>query len=592
MSFCKSWRVRPFDEGRVRDLSLSAGVPPVVAQLLLSRGVCSADVVREFLEAKLTGLRDPQDLPGVPQAAQRISQAIRNGTRITVYGDYDADGISGTAILVRVLRALHAHVDFYVPHRLHEGYGLNDQALQSLADRGTRLVISVDCGIASIDEAETARRLGLELIVTDHHEMGSTLPNAAVVVHPRLPETNYPFTGLCGAGVALKLAWAICRTHEGTSRVSPHLRYILFSSVGLAALGTVADVVPLVDENRLIVRHGLLSLKMQPFAGISALLEVTRLHERPQLASEDVAFSLAPRLNAAGRLGQAELGVELLLTDSPERGKELAVFLDDLNRERDSLERSIYLSAQKELGQTFDAQRHAAIVLAHRDWHVGVIGIVAGRIAERYQRPTILIALDPMGEPRGVGSGRSALGIDIHRTLQACSHHLISFGGHAAAVGLKVAAANLEPFRAAFCAEVARLVPPERRVAELHIDAEAPLPQLTLRTVDQIQQLAPFGQSNPRPVLCATGVEMDGAPRYMGEGDRHLSLKLKQHSISLRAVAFGQGEWAGPLTECSGPIDIAYRPVINEFRGRRSVELHLVDWRPTHTPPSPTASTT
>jgi single-stranded-DNA-specific exonuclease len=380
------------------------------------------------------------------------------------------------------------------------------------------------------------------------------------------------------------LAWALCQRASGSQKVRPRFREFLLAATGLAAIGTIADVVPLVDENRLLVKHGLLSLKGSPLPGIAALARVAKLDDRPQLASEDVAFALAPRLNAAGRLGQAELAVELLRTDSHERANELAGFLDELNSSRDHLERSIYLAATRQLKESPPTRKDPALVLAGRGWHAGVIGIVAGRLAERFCRPVVLIALDELGGAIGTGSARSAFGLDLYHALRACSDHLVSFGGHAAAAGLRIDVSSISAFRQEFCNHVASRVEPEDRVAELRIDAESPLAQLTLRTVEQIEQLAPFGHGNPRPVLCATEVQMDGPPRRMGSGDRHLALKVRQHNVCLRGVAFGRGEWAEDLERHSRPIDIAYRPVINEFRGRRRVEVHIVDWRPTNAP--------
>lgn len=576
----KRWRIQLHDGERVARLERAAGVPPVVAQLLVGRGMHDAESARRFLEARLSHLREPDELPGLPEAADRIATAVREERRIAVYGDYDADGMTATAILVRCLRLLGADVSYYVPNRLDDGYGLNDGALEHLARRGVSLVVTVDCGIASLKEADTARRLGIELIVTDHHEMRDELPAAAAIVHPRLPGTSYPFAGLCGAGVAFKLAWGICQRASGARRVSDTLREFLVQAVGLAAIGTVADVVPLTDENRLLVRHGLGSLRERAPEGLAALLRVTRLAERPSLSSEDLAFVLGPRLNAAGRLGQAQLGVELLTTDSPERAEKLATYIHELNTTRDSVERSILLSAGKQMKERFDPERDGALVLDGEGWHAGVIGIVAGRLADRYNVPVVVIARDAAGVKPAIGSARSACGVELHRALAACAEHLLAHGGHAAAAGLKIEPRSIEAFRKAFCRYVAESVRAEDRVAELMIDSEAPLSQLTARTVRQIEMLAPFGEGNPRPVLCATEVTLAGPPKTMGGGDRHLSLRLSQHGVTIRAVAFGQGEWAEPLGQHEGPIDVAFRPVINDFRGVQSVEVHLVDWRP------------
>jgi single-stranded-DNA-specific exonuclease len=575
----KRWRIEPHDAPRIAALERTAGVPPVLAQLLLARGVNDVAGVRAFLDGKLTHLRDPEELPGVPAAVERIDAAVRAGRRIYIYGDYDADGMTAAAILVRTLRLLNADVHYYVPNRLEEGYGLNDEALAQLAARGASLVITVDCGIASIAEAETARRLGLELIITDHHEPAERLPEAAAIVHPSLPGGGYPFAGLCGAGVAFKLAWALCQRAAGAKKVNPAMRNMLLTAIGLASLGAVADVVPLLDENRILVRHGLVSLRNQPPLGIARLMHITELDQKPLLQAEDIAFTLAPRLNAAGRLGQAALGIDLLTTDDPDRADSLARYIHQLNEDRGALERKIYLAANKQAKEQFDPENDPALVLADRGWHVGVIGIVAGRLAERYCRPVILLSLDGLGVKTAVGSARSAGVCHLHRALAACSSYLCGFGGHAAAAGLRIAEPQIAAFRSAFCEYVAS-ESPRAGFAELRIDAEAPLSQLTLQTVEQIERLAPFGQGNPRPVLCASGAQIHGPPKRIGGGERHLSLRIRQHHVTLRAVGFNYGESADDLASSPGPLDIAFQPVMNTFKGRRSVEMHLVDWRP------------
>ena len=421
----KRWRVHPHDQGRVTELERAAGVSPIVAQLLLCRGISEAPVARSFLEAKLTDLRDPELLPGLTNAADRVFAAIQAKRRITIYGDYDADGMTATALLYRCLQLLGADVGYYVPNRLEEGYGLNDEALCKLAERGTSLVISVDCGIASVAEARTAKQRGLELIITDHHQFGPELPEAAAIAHPALPGSSYPFTGLCGAGVAFKLAWALCCRASQSKRVTDRLRNYLLMAIGLAAIGSVADVVPLVDENRVLVRCGLNGIREYAPRGLQALLKITKLSDKPTLTSEDLAFMLAPRLNAAGRLGQAQLGVELLTTDSTERAESLAAYIHELNSSRDSLERSVYLAANKQIKEDFDADGDPAFVLAGRGWHAGVIGIVAGRLAEKLHRPVVLLSLDDLAAKPSVGSARSACGMDLHTAFWNCREPLM-----------------------------------------------------------------------------------------------------------------------------------------------------------------------
>jgi single-stranded-DNA-specific exonuclease len=575
----KPWRIAPHDPARIADLERAAGVPAVVAQLLLARGIHDPADARQFLEPKLTGLREPDMLPGAAQAANILFEAVRAKRRITVYGDYDADGMTATAILLRCLRLLDAPADFYVPHRIDEGYGLNGDAIRKLAEQGADVVVTVDCGICSIAEAALARELGLTLIVTDHHQIAAELPAAAALVHPRLPGGDYPFTGLCGAAVAFKLAWALCQRASQNKRVNERMRQFLLQAVGLAAIGTVADVVPLVDENRIIVLHGLSGLRAYPTVGTAALLRQTKLHEKQRLECEDLAYTIAPRLNAAGRLGQAELGIELLTTDSELRAEKLAQYIDELNLERQSLERSMSRSAEKQARERFDLARDTALVLADRDWHAGIIGIVAGRIADKCHLPVVVIALDKLGVKPGIGSARSVPGFDLNAALSECCDVLESHGGHAAAAGLKIAEANLPPFRRRFCEIAARELGGRGGCAELLVDAETALNCLTRQTVQQIESLAPFGHGNSRPILCASNVRLAERPKRIGGAGRHLSMMFDQQGVKMRAVAFGGADWEQELAAIDGELSIAFRPVINHYRGRTSVEIHLADWR-------------
>jgi single-stranded-DNA-specific exonuclease len=576
----KRWHIRPHDRTAVTALERSAGVSSIVAALLAARGVTDAAAVKSFLAGTLSDLRDPETLPGVPDAADRILAAARAGRKIVVYGDYDADGMCATAILMGCFDALDAQASWYVPDRLEEGYGLNSTALETLAAQGASLVVTVDCGIASVAEAARARELGLELIVTDHHTFADALPEAAVLVHPRLPGAGYPFGELCGAGVAFKLAWAIATRASGAKQVTPRLREMLLKSIGLAALGTVADVVPLLDENRIFVKHGLECLRLRGGPGLARLMELAKLHEKSQLDSEDVAFRLAPRLNAAGRLGQAACGIELLTTADAARAETLANYVHELNAQRETEERSIQLAATKQAKERFDPDRDSALVLADRGWHAGVIGIVAGRLAERFHRPVVMIAQDSLQGRPATGSVRSVPGFDVHEALVACREHLVTCGGHAAAAGLRITDDKIEAFREAFCAEVDRRLPQSLRQAQVTIDGETTLAGLSLTTVEQLERLAPFGQGNRRPVLSAAGVSLVEPPRVIGSGNRHIAMQFIQHGARVRGVAFGGAEWLDHLPPPGQPFHVAFKPKINEFRGRRTAEMEVIDWRP------------
>ena len=575
----KRWQIRPHDTAAVAALEQRAGVSSIVAALLASRGVKEPAAVKTFLAGTLADLRDPETLPGVPEAAERILAAVRGRKKIVIYGDYDADGMTSTAILTGCLEALDAEPRWYVPNRFEEGYGLNSEALERLAAEGADLVVTVDCGIASVAEAARARELGLELIVTDHHSFGTELP-AAVLVHPRLPGTHYPFGDLCGAGVAFKLAWAIATRATGAKQVTPRLREMLLRGIGLAALGTVADVVPLLDENRIIVRHGLECLRQRGGPGLAKLLELAGLQEKSTLDAEDVAFRLAPRLNAAGRFGEAAKGIELLTIADAERAESLASYVHELNARRETEERSILLAATKQALERFDPEHDAALVLADRGWNAGIVGIVAGRLADRFHRPVAIIA---QGAHQGLvasGSLRSVPGFDVHEPLVACRELLVTCGGHAAAAGLRIDDTQIDAFRTAFVAEVTARMPDTLRRAQLTIDGETTLAGISLHAVEQIERLAPFGQGNRRPVLCASSVTLAEAPRTIGGGGRHLSLQVMQHGAKVRGVAFGGAEWLPHLPAPGQPFHIAFKPKINEFRGRRTAEMEVIDWRP------------
>ncbi len=350
--------------------------------------------------------------------------------------------------------------------------------------------------------------------------------------------------------------------------------------LGLASIGTVADVVPLLDENRIIVKFGLQSLLKSKLIGVRSLLTVSKIADKDALGADDIGFAIGPRLNAAGRLGQAQLGVELLTTDSKERADSLAEYIDSLNASRDSLERSVILAANKQIKEKFDPENDAAFVLDGLGWHAGVIGIVAGRIAEKYHRPTVVVSWDKLGMKPGMGSARSAGGLKLNEAFQACTEHLVSHGGHAAAAGLKIERENIDAFRADFLEYCSTEMTSIDLQPLIRIDAEVMLDQLNLYTMDQLNQMSPFGQSNPRPRFCATHLEVSGEPKTMGGGDRHLTFGVRQNGKSFRVVAFGKGEMKDTLSAVEGEIDLVFNPVINEFRGIRKVELHMIDWRP------------
>jgi single-stranded-DNA-specific exonuclease len=535
------------------------------------------------LDCPLNGLHPPLNLPGVKEASERIARAIVDKRKICIYGDYDVDGVTGTSILLRLLTRLNADVQYHTPLRLSEGYGLNSDKLRELVRSQVSLVVSVDCGIASLAEAEVAKELGLELIITDHHEMktglnGPLLPTAATVVHPRLPGSNYPFGDLSGAGVALKLAWAIAQRASGSERVTPELRELLLDAVGLAALGLVADVVPLRDENRILVRHGLERIRTHPSVGLKALLEAAGVKADDTISSEDVGFRLAPRLNAAGRLGCALLAVQLLTTNSVSTANDLAKVLEAQNSERQARERKYTQHAKEVIDR--DHANDPALVVSDPDWHAGVIGIVASRLVDHYAKPALVIAAVP-GEEVVTGSGRSIPGFALHTALQACDELLEGHGGHAMAAGFKVRIDRISAFRNRFNSYVASHFPGGAPAPRLVLDAEVPLSALTFGLINDLDKLEPYGAGNPKPKFLASGLKAENA-RLIGtaEVQKHMDFRVRQGSTQLRCVAWNMADRLEELTASGGDCCIAFTPKINEWKGFKKIELQIIDLKP------------
>lgn len=570
----KTWRLLPHRPDEISRLARELGQSPIIAQLLLNRNLTDAAAALRFLDAPLNGLYEPELLPGAAEAADLLYRAAREKRPICVYGDYDVDGVTGTAMLLTLLRMLGGVVDYHVPNRMTEGYGLNFEALRKIAANGTAVVVTVDCGISGLAEAEEARRLGLELIVTDHHELPAVLPAAAVLVHPRLPGTAYPFGNLSGSGVAFKLAWALCKRACGSDKVTPAYKEFLLDAVVLAALGTVADVVPLEDENRILVRYGLSRLRTNPSVGLRALLQTAGLQGKV-LAAMDVAFGLAPRLNAAGRLATAHTAVELLLTSSSERADELARQLNEHNLARQALEQDIFRQARDLAAQ---GNGESALVLASSSWHAGLIGIVASRLVEIFNRPVLLIALGEDGSA-APGSGRSVAGLPLHEALERCSADLLSHGGHARAAGFRIVPACLPAFRQRFCEVVASYFESGPAPPSLDIDAEIPLAGLTPGLVRDLTRLEPYGSSNPQPLFLAGDLEVAGEPRKVGSSERHLSFRVRQQGKDMKAIAFSMADRADELISAGRKCSLVFTPRINEWNGFRTVELEVRDFQ-------------
>ena len=570
----KQWVIRSPDD-RSQELARSLKVSPLLAQLLINRGITETAQASAFLRPKLTDLIEPGRMPGIGPAVSRLKQAVAQKQKITVYGDYDVDGITGVAVLWQVLTLLGANVEYYIPHRVEEGYGLNAEAVESLAGSGTQLLVTVDCGITAFHSAERAAQLGLDLIITDHHQPDVKLPQATAIVHPAL-DKSYPNADCAGAMVAFKLAWALANEFSSGPRLEPALREFMLSATSLAAMGTVADIVDLRGENRVLTSYGLKALPECKLSGVQALIESAGLtgHE---LDSFHIGFRLAPMLNAAGRMGHARLAVELLTSQSPVRSMQIAEYLKEQNSQRQQCERKIFKQACELIVEgDLNHPDRKSIVLASENWHTGVIGIVASRIVDKFNRPAIMINTGSCENGLAQGSGRSIPGFCLLSAIRACSQHLAGFGGHKMAAGIKIEPDKIDQFAAEFEVHAQQNLNSDDTAAKLHIDALAPLSEFRTETVRELQLLGPFGQGNPEPTFATRGVRLACPPKRVGSGHEHLQLAITDNTTAIRCIGFRFGKLEKKLLEHEF-FDVAYQPQINTYNGNSSVEFVLTD---------------
>ncbi|MDF1810042.1 MAG: single-stranded-DNA-specific exonuclease RecJ [Phycisphaerales bacterium] len=555
----------------------------LVERVLLSRNIESDSDGDKFLNPSLKMMHDPSEIPDLDKAANRILDAIHKDEQIVIYGDYDVDGMTASSILIHIIRALDSdnQVRSYVPHRLDEGYGIHSDAIRNLVEDGAQLIISVDCGITAIEPALVAKKLCVDLIITDHHNPPESLedmPEAFAVVHPRRPDSKYPFGELCGAGVAYKLAWRLATLHAGREKVSPYLRTVLIDLLGFAALGTIADIVPLVDENRAIVKHGLSQIPKSPNEGIQALIQASGL-DSSKVDTEDVGFRLAPRLNAIGRLGHSAEAVELLTEATGQRAIELAENLSRMNEQRKAQESAIVSKAVEIVEQSGLIEKGVkAIVLADEDWHPGIVGIVCSRLVDRFARPTIL-----MQRENGMckGSGRSIEGFNLHAGLEASSNHLLSFGGHDMAAGMKCDETQFEEFAQSFMSYADTKLNENDLVHRTRYDCVAGFEELTNESIRRLDKIAPFGAGNSRVRLRINRLKLNGDASPFGKTGNHLSLRvgsIDNPGICVRVVAWN---WARHLVHipASAPIEMIIEPVLSTWNGKTRIEPVLVDMR-------------
>ena len=566
------WTLAPSQPLLAEPLAAQLKISPLLSQCLLNRGLSEPEVIEKFLAPRLKNLADPFLLPNMNAAVERLLLAHERDEPLVIFGDYDVDGVTSTTLLLEVLRKLGWRVDAYLPHRMDEGYGLSRDGVENCLKKfPVKLLLAVDCGSTAVETIAWLREQNVDVIVLDHHQVSNPPPAAIALVNPQLPSANShlpsPFTELCSAGLAFKLAHALLKRGRETG-LPGAAEFDLKSLLDLVALGTIADLVPLIGENRILVTAGLEKLNTTQRAGIAALKEVAQSPEK--LGTHDVGFQLAPRLNASGRLETAEESLHLLLAETLDEALPLAQNLDARNRERQKIERGISDAAGGIVRSKFDGEKDFVIVEGQLLWHIGVVGIVASRVLAEFYRPTIILGGDA---EVWRGSGRSIAGFDLAAALRECDDLLIKHGGHAMAAGLTIAPDKVDLFRARLNEIARRTLKLEDLQPPLRLDAEVSLSEITLDSLAELEQLKPMGQGNPALQFCARNLTQKKPALRMGATKQHVKLWVTDGAVTHEAVWWN----AGALPD--GKFDLAFAPSVNEFNGRTTVQLKVLDWR-------------
>lgn len=569
------WRYQSPDDQEAKSLVSALGISLPLARLLVGRGLPDPELARRFLSPHPNQLRNPYLLKDMDRAVERMGRALAEKERVFVFGDYDVDGLTSIAQIVSLLKAAGSPYQVGQPHRLREGYGLNREGVERALEFKAGLLLTLDCGTEAAEEIEYAQSRGLDVIVIDHHRPTGSLPKAFAILNPNRGDCPYPFKGLAAAGVVFKFL------HGGKDRWQVKLDWEQLYQ--LAALGTVADVTPLIDENRVLATVGLHFLSRRPHPALRGLLDAAGIEPGPVTAS-NLAFQIAPRLNAAGRMGQVELARRLITSSDGVEIAELARQLDQMNRVRRDEQDAIY----REAGEMIEADRTRhlgmGIVVAGQGWNKGIVGIVASKLQEKYYRPTVVIGLD--GE-QGSGSARSIPGFNLFAAISDCREHLLGFGGHRAAAGLRIESSRIDTFRRAFQDAVDRALEGKEPVPELEIDATLKPSEIGLELLQELERLEPCGEGNPRPIFLAAVDELPAPPRVIGKAGNHLKFGLPGSPENWDCLGWGMADRAAEAE--SGPLDLAFQLKANEFRGTRRVQLILKDFRPSSPPAPPVA---
>ena len=555
----KKWETYNIDIKEVEEIARENNISLLLASILLNREIDTQEKITKFLYPSLDDLYNPYMLNDMEIAVQRIEKAIIDNERITIYGDYDVDGITSVTILKQFLDEQKVNVDYYLPNRLNEGYGLNNNALQKIKDRGTNLLITVDCGISAYEEIEFAKSLGIDVIVTDHHECPAILPNALAVVDPKRTDSTYPFNSLAGVGVTFKLIHALSIKRKLAKE--NYLKYL-----DIVCMGTVADIVPLIDENRVIVKYGLEYMKKTENVGLKALIDVSGYST---IDSSAISFGLAPRINACGRMGDAETALRMLLTYDEKEAIEIANMLQEKNKERQEVEKGIMHDAINKI-ENEKMNQDNIIVVGSENWFHGVIGIVASKITETYYKPSILVCFE---NENGKGSGRSIDGFDLHEALNVCSGHLQKYGGHEMAIGLSVEKAKFEDFKKDIIKYANEKIT-EEYLPVIKIDAEINTKDANAKTIEELKLLEPYGESNMPPIFMYKNIKVDSVRTL--SNDKHLKLNVKDGNIVFDAIAFNMGDKKESI-RMGDKVDILFHLEVNRYNGRETIQLNVKD---------------
>lgn len=554
----------------VKVLSEQLGISPILVEILVSRGIDTYEKARTYFRPQLSDLHDPFTLRDMVAAVERIERALQRNERILIYGDYDVDGTDGTAMLWSFFTKLGADVHYFVPDRIRDGYGLSTQGMEQVKAFNPSLLIAVDCGITAVEQVEDARALGIDVIVCDHHEPGEQIPRAVAVLDPLRHDCTYEFKYLCGCGVAFKLIQALVQSERIHARLNVDLNELLLQYLQYVTLATAADIVPLVGENRTLVKLGLEQINKAPLPCIRALIE-TAGFQLGKISTGQIVFGLAPRINAVGRIGDATRAVKLLTSSSYEEASVIAQVMESENAQRRKIDEETFLQAQELVETLLNAEDDCAIVLHESSWHPGVIGIVASRLVERYYRPTILMTtVDGVAK----GSARSISGFNIHEALKRCEDKLLQFGGHKYAAGLTVQIEKIDEFREAFQQVAQELLSDSMKTPVIHIDTEVLLSDITPKFVRVLAEFAPFGPENMRPIFAARNVEVVGTPRIVGKN--HLRFKVRSGNFVMDAIGFNLGELL-PRVQNRKNVDIAFSLDESEFAGEIVPQLKIRD---------------